>query len=117
MRYAYSNNGVSFRAVDDDYSEQSGEVIFAGVATKEQLAEAFPGYFEHQESVAWAEYSAAAMIALTQSDKTILRCYESGIPVPAAWVRYRKSLRAIVGADSGDATAPLPTVPEYPEGT
>ncbi len=66
---------------------------------------------------AWPIYQASAQAALTESDKTILRCYENAVAVPAAWATYRKALRAIVGAASGDPAQPLPTKPAYPAGT
>lgn len=58
--------------------------------------------------------AAAAMVALTESDKTILRCAENSVPVPAAWAAYRKALRALVATPS---TTPLPAIPPYPAGT
>jgi hypothetical protein len=42
--FCYSNNGLSMRAVDDDYKAKKGEKLFADYATPEQLAEAFPDY-------------------------------------------------------------------------
>ena len=65
----------------------------------------------------WTAYQATAQAALTESDKTILRCGENAVVVPAAWATYRKTLRAIIAATSGDPTAPLPTRPAYPAGT
>jgi hypothetical protein len=69
------------------------------------------------EAALWAAYQAQSMAALAVSDTTILRCYENGVAVPAAWADYRKALRAIVGASSGDPTQPLPSKPQYPSGT
>lgn len=65
----------------------------------------------------WAAYQAQAQAALTESDKTALRCYENAVALPAAWATYRKALRTIVGASSGDPAQPLPTKPAYPAGT
>ncbi|WP_318833713.1 tail fiber assembly protein [Burkholderia cepacia] len=70
-----------------------------------------------QTSIAWEAYRASAQAALTESDKTILRCYENAVPVPGAWSTYRKALRAIVSASSGDPTQALPSKPSYPSGT
>lgn len=50
---------------------------------------------------------------LDASDRTILRCYENGVAVPAAWASYRKQLRAVV---SGTSTT-MPTQPAYPAAT
>jgi hypothetical protein len=66
---------------------------------------------------AWSSYQMSAQSALAESDRTILRCYENTVAVPATWATYRKALRAIVSAASGDATQPLPTKPQYPAGT
>ena len=52
--------------------------------------------------------------ALDGSDVTVLRCFEAGVTLPAAWVDYRKQLRAIV---SGAVASSLPTQPAYPAGT
>ena len=65
----------------------------------------------------WSVYQASAQAALTESDKTILRCGENSVAVPAAWATYRKALRAIVAATSGDPSVALPTRPAYPAGT
>ncbi len=66
---------------------------------------------------AWAAYQAKAQALLSKSDTTLLRCAENAIAVPAAWASYRKALRAIVGAATGDPTQPLPATPAYPAGT
>lgn len=68
-------------------------------------------------AVAWIALQGEAHTALEDSDLTVLRCAENGIAVPAAWATYRKALRAIVGAASGDATEGLPAKPSYPAGT
>jgi hypothetical protein len=66
---------------------------------------------------AWLVYQASAKIALDASDVTVLRCYENDVAVPPAWATYRKELRAILSADSGDSTQPIPARPAYPAGT
>ena len=68
-------------------------------------------------ATASAAQQSAAYAALAESDKTVLRCYEGAVPVPEAWVNYRKALRAIVSAASGDASQALPEKPPYPAGT
>jgi hypothetical protein len=65
----------------------------------------------------WAVYQSRAQALLNESDRTVIRCYEASTPLPETWVTYRKALRAIVGAESGDPTQPLPSKPEYPAGT
>ncbi|MDE1906080.1 MAG: hypothetical protein KGH75_06465 [Rhodospirillales bacterium] len=65
----------------------------------------------------WAARQFAARAALTESDLTVLRCYESAVAVPATWATYRKALRAIIAASTGDPTQAMPTKPAYPAGT
>lgn len=65
----------------------------------------------------WGAYQQQAKAALCESDITMLRCVENGVTIPAAWQTYRKALRSIIGAASGDATQPLPPKPAYPAGT
>lgn len=75
-------------------------------------------YAAHDPTKAsWESHQRAAQSALAESDNTVLRCYENGISLPTQWVAYRKELRAIVGAPSGDASQPLPTKPAYPVGS
>jgi hypothetical protein len=65
----------------------------------------------------WTMYQTHALATLSESDRTVIRCYENGVPVSAEWKAYRKALRAIVAAKTGDPTKPLPVKPPYPEGT
>jgi hypothetical protein len=68
--------------------------------------------------IGWTDYKNQAAAALAESDKTVLRCGENQVDVPAAWATYRKALRAIVGATVvGDPTQPLPVKPAYPANT
>ncbi|MBU9203141.1 hypothetical protein KTD31_17430 [Burkholderia multivorans] len=57
---------------------------------------------------------AEARIALDESDRVVLRCYESAIPVPTPWVEYRKQLRAIIAETSLATPITLPLRPDYP---
>lgn len=66
--------------------------------------------------IEWQAYWISASAALSNSDNTILRCYESAVPVPSEWVTYRKALRAIVSQTSG-TPGDLPIKPDYPVGT
>jgi hypothetical protein len=68
-------------------------------------------------SLTWQQYQGQAKSALSESDLTLLRCFENSIAIPAAWSTYRKVLRSIGSATSGDPTQPLPTKPPYPAGT
>lgn len=67
--------------------------------------------------VSWASYQTRARALLDQSDVTMLRCIENAVTVPAEWAAFRKALRSIISAATGDATQPLPTRPAYPAGT
>ena len=87
-------------------------LLAAGVATPAQVAAALAP----TAAQLWAAYQASAQGALTESDKTILRCAENQVAVPATWATYRKALRAVVGAASGVPGA-LPSIPAYPAGT
>lgn len=95
------------RMVDGELVDMT-DVEIAALAT-EQTAEA--------NAAAWGLRQNEARQALTDSDVTVLRCYENAIATPATWVTYRKDLRAIVSATTGDASLALPAMPAYPTGT
>lgn len=116
--YCYSNNGLSMRAVAPDYIAQTGEVIFSGVATPDELTEAFSSYAAAAENEA---SFASAIGMLSDSDITMHRIAEAislglnswtGTDV-VAWVDYRRALRVIITNQGGA----LPTKPAYPAGT
>lgn len=92
------------------YTVKGGALVAPVPPTTAQIA-------AQQAAVAWSVYQAAAKTDLEVSDLTILRCYENTVAVPTAWATYRKALRAIVSATSGDPTQPLPAKPAYPAGT
>lgn len=92
------------------FTVQGGALVAPTPLTPTQMA-------AQQAAAAWTTYQATAKSALKASDAAILRCYENAVVVPTAWATYRKALRAIVGAPSGDATQPLPAKPAYPPGT
>jgi hypothetical protein len=72
---------------------------------------------DNSAAQAWHDYQVKAQAALNKSDVTMLRCVENSVSVPANWALYRKSLRAILSAPTGDPTQPLPVQPPYPQGT
>lgn len=92
------------------YTVRNGALVAPATPTADQVA-------AQQAAAAWAIYQASAKAALDASDITMLRCYENSVTPPAGWATYRKALRAIVSAASGDPTKPLPTRPAYPAGT
>ena len=64
--FAYSGNGLSFRAWDDPNNLQAGEVYFAEPPTMAQLQAAFPGYNAAVAAQqAQATYAAAMAAGLT----------------------------------------------------
>lgn len=65
----------------------------------------------------WQSYQQTALSALAETDKTVLRCYENAMAIPTEWADYRRALRAVISAKTGDATKPLPAKPAYPPGT
>ena len=65
----------------------------------------------------WASCQKQATAAYAASTDVVMRCYESEVPVPAEWVKYRKALRAITNATSGDPAQPFPARPVDPVGT
>lgn len=82
-----------------------------------QIADSDSRYMAFVNAPLWSAYQAVARSALNDSDNTIMRCYENSVVVPTAWVAYRKALRAIISAETGDPAQPLPTKPAYPPGT
>jgi hypothetical protein len=104
--YADSNGPDVLVEVPDDFDMPTG-------ATQYQNGEWVP----YVPPMTWTQYQQQAMSALTESDRTILRCYENGVAVPPQWAAYRKSLRAIVAATAGDTAQALPAKPAYPSGT
>ena len=54
-----------------------------------------------------------AQTALAESDVTIIRCIEHGLPVPSSWITYRATLRDVV---AGRADI-LPNRPAFPAGS
>lgn len=104
MSFAVRKDGLGWRAVDGPDDIFSDEL-----------------YSEFQPAPIAAdpvaEFKQQAQTALTDSDKTILRCYESGSSVPTEWADYRKSLRIIISSPSVDTSQSLPPRPEYPVGT
>lgn len=54
-----------------------------------------------------------ATLALTESDRTLLRCFEADISLPTEWKDYRSALRKIIRAGSGT----IPARPPFPPGT
>lgn len=65
----------------------------------------------------WATLQGQAKAALDAASVTATRCVIAGVSFPDDWRAYVEALRAITRADSGDASAGLPTRPAYPAGT
>jgi hypothetical protein len=70
-----------------------------------------------RKSATWSVYQARAKAALDKTDTVALRCWKAGKAFPADWMSYTEALRAIIKAETGDPTQPLPRQPDYPPGT
>lgn len=71
--YAYNNNGFSFRAVENTYTAQTGEVLFSDYATEAQLKAAFPGYAATQLEKLKAQNNAPILTQITALEQKQLR--------------------------------------------
>lgn len=116
--YCYSNNGLSWHLVEENYTPQTGEQTFEQLQTPAQLAAAFPNYSTANSNISALS---AAQAALPESDTTMHRIGEAvGLGLNSwtstdvvAWVNYRRSLRAIIKNSGGT----MPSKPAYPAGT
>lgn len=112
MSYALRKDGKGWRAVNGPDDVGPDEIF-----SETQPAAVAPD--------AWVGYQAKAQAALDKTSVTIERIVE-GIaagtcaftnPDVVAFMDYRKALRAIISATTGDPDAAFPTHPGYPEGT
>lgn len=53
----------------------------------------------------------AAFVALSESDRVVLRSYERQLDLPASWVEYREALRQIIRGEGLE----FPDRPDYPD--
>jgi len=104
MGYALRNDGQGWRTVNSS-KDCANDETYQEVQPAPIIADA------------WIAIQSQAQIALDKSDITMIRCIENGAAVPAGWVSYRKALRAIICATTGDAAKQLPTRPSFPVGT
>lgn len=102
--------------IDPTVTPDAYAALVAAIAAKEVTVNPYVAPVASPAQL-WTGYQAQAQAALAESDKTILRCYENAVAVPAAWTTYRNALRAIISATSGDPTQLLPVRPAYPSGT
>lgn len=63
MSFAYSNNGLSWRAVEADWPLATGEILFDAEPTESQLSAAFPKYSQAAQQAALASQAQAALLA------------------------------------------------------
>lgn len=76
-------------------------------------------------SPSWKDKQAEAQKALADSDTTMLRILEAvalgtstfNAPDVATFVSYRRNLRSIISAPTGNPSTTLPTRPPFPKGT
>lgn len=81
----YSNNGFSFRAVNDNYVAQQGEAIFPDYATDGQLETAFPGYKAQKEKND-SNNAIVAQITALEAQQTDRRVREAVLGVDNGWL-------------------------------
>ncbi|GGP24898.1 hypothetical protein GCM10010971_07170 [Silvimonas amylolytica] len=55
----------------------------------------------------------AAIAALNDSDRLVLRCYENAVKTPDEWIYCRKALRHTVSIASAGTVPDLPERPAY----
>lgn len=118
--YSSEIHGSNMPADAVEITAEEHAALMAGQTAGQEIiadSEGRPVLTDHVQTAGEiaAALSAAAQTALGKSDLTILRCYESGVVVPAEWQAYRAALRAIVSGTSTETE--LPVMPEYPAGT
>ncbi len=112
MAYAIRKDGRGWRLINgpDD------------VAPDENFSETQPAPVSPDP---WSEYQAKAQYALDKTSVTIERIVE-GVAAGTcdftnadvvAFMDYRKALRAVISATTGDPAAELPVHPGFPSGT
>ena len=82
MQYCYSNNGMSWRGVNDDYVAQTGEVLFPQIATPAQLTSAFSGY-----AAAVSKASLDQQITALEATMTPRRIREAANGTDNGWMK------------------------------
>jgi hypothetical protein len=115
--YIDSEGGLHFLSALDQESAVSLGLVLPDPAWSEATPEQISAAQSPSAAQSWASYQARAQEALSKSDIVAIRCVKAGVLFPPEWQAYCISLRAIVGAASGDSTKPLPTRPPYPSGT
>lgn len=118
-------NGYPFQITQNETPDQWADIqaqIVRGLVIAPYVAPTAPTMTPEQ---AWTIYKAQALAALTRSDNTMARVAEAvalgrntySSPDVIAYVNWRRALRALVGASTGDTSLPLPAEPPYPAGT
>ena len=91
----YNNNGFSYRAVNDNYVAQAGEVLFSNYATVDQLNVAFSAY-----------NSGTPIPTPAEIQKTLTDAVQSHMDTTAQSKGYDNLIAAITYADE-------PSVPAF----
>jgi hypothetical protein len=106
---------ADFRGVSYWLPDRSRHTISAvGIEPPEGHLTEDPGPSAAEIAVAAQEaLKREAKELLAQSDITVLRCVEAGVPIPGAWKTWRAHLREVVGSGEG----PIGEAPGYPSGT
>lgn len=116
MKKAIVVDGVIREIVPDD-TEFYKDILF------DVADDAMPGWtLRDGESlppvppeITWEDRRRDASFLLMSTDRIIVRMYEESMNIPPEWVEWRRALRGIVAAETGDATAGLPEQPKEPE--
>lgn len=69
---------------------------------------------EPSDAERWAHFQHRARYWHDQSDKALMLFFEHGQTAPTEWIAYRRALRAIMVAETGDPDQALPETPELP---
>jgi hypothetical protein len=90
------------------------QIVDVGIAPPDGYLTEDPGpTSEELAQMAIEQLKQQALALLSQSDVTVLRCVEAGVPVPTTWKAWRTHLRSIASTGTG----PLQDPPDYPTGT
>lgn len=92
-KICYSNNGLSYRWVPEDYIIQDGEVLFDDIPTADQISAAFSGYV-----VAAQKISVMSQILTLENLETPRRISEAILGSDNGWLASNRASIAALRA-------------------
>jgi hypothetical protein len=103
---------ISGVSIGDPADKTTWTIHFQDAATDSQkaAAQAVIDSYDYAAQETREENKDAALVALSDSDITLLRCMEQGIVFPDTWKQYRQTLRTIISTGDGA----IPDKPAYP---